>query len=346
MTTKIEWCDETWNPITGCTPISEGCQNCYAKRMANRLHGRFGYPEDEPFKVTKHDDEIFLQPMKWAKSRRIFVCSMGDLFHDDVEQRWIDAVFAIMGLTYVPDQVDDNRVVQTRKKRHIYMVLTKRPERMREYINGLVSLDWESLRRRFYAISMSACDVYRNTLYDAHMNASMCVATWIKDGMPGLWLGVTAENQQRADERIPILLQTPAAVRFVSVEPMLGSINMLPYIGHNAYRCACGWHETENTLHISGYDKNIDGPEVAICEQCGKRAEIYRALDWIICGGETGPGARPMHPDWARSLRDQCKVAGVPFFFKSWGNYCRPSQMPEDTYEDGTITMVQNAVGT
>ena len=151
------------------------------------------------------------------------------------------------------------------------------------------------------------------------------------NGWPNVFLGVTAENQEQADKRIPILLQIPAAVRFVSVEPMLSNINIVPYIGHNAYKCGCGWHDTENTLFISGYDKCIDGPEVAVCKNCEKRAEIYRALDWVICGGESGPGARPMHPDWVRSLRDQCQAAGVPFLFKQWGEW--KGNYPGDTWE-------------
>ncbi len=123
-----------------------------------------------------------------------------------------------------------------------------------------------------------------------------------------VWLGVTVCNQAEADEKIPLLLSTPAAKRFVSMEPMLGQIEMVHFLGGRTYRCPCGWHETERDLFLVG--------EQAQCNECGKLAKIFPALDWVICGGETGPGARPMNPDWARSLRDQCRAAGVPFFFK------------------------------
>jgi hypothetical protein len=139
--------------------------------------------------------------------------------------------------------------------------------------------------------------------------------------LPNLTLGVSVENQAAADERIPLLLQTPAARRFLSVEPMLGALQIIPYLGHNAYRCECGWHDTEMGLNIFGYNRDTQGPKAAICHKCGKRADIFRALDWVICGGESGPGARPLHPDWARGLRDQCAGAGVPFFFKQWGQW-------------------------
>lgn len=215
--TKIEWAEKTWNPVTGCTRISEGCKNCYAERMAKRLRGKFGYPTDDPFRVTLHYSR-FTEPMKWKKSCLVFVCSMGDLFHPNIPFMFIDY---IMSTIYKTD-------------RHQFLILTKRPERMKEYINY-----------KYFSI-------------------------------PNLWLGVSVENQETADWRIPILLQIPAAVRFISCEPLLSPIN------------------------ITKENKDID---------------------WVICGGESGPNARPMHPDWARSLRDQCQESGVPFFFKQWGNY-------------------------
>lgn len=167
--TKISWCDKTWNPITGCTKCSPGCVNCYAERMSKRLAGRCGYPKENPFAVTFHPDKL-QEPMKWHKPSRIFVCSMGDLFHEQVKDEWIDAVFMTMDLS----------------RRHTFMILTKRPERMREYLSG-----------RTHIIRM----VYP---------------------LPNVWLGVTVENQEQADKRIPFLLDTPAAKRFVSVERCWG----------------------------------------------------------------------------------------------------------------------------
>lgn len=198
--------------------------------MAQRLKGRYGYPKDNPFKITFHPDRLD-QPLRWKKPRRIFVVSMGDLFHEDVTDKQIDGIFERM--THPMMGMDH----------HTYLILTKRPERI---LAG----------------------------HQEHF------AEW-----PNIWLGVTCENQQAADERIPILLQIPAAVRFVSCEPMLSEIDF-------------------SHLPESGAE-----------------------LDWVICGGESGPGARPMHPDWARSIRDYCQAAGVPFFFKQWGNWAEIKQM-------------------
>jgi protein gp37 len=161
--TKIEWTEYSWNPVSGCTPISEGCQNCYAKRMANRLRGRCGYPADEPFKVTLHKDRLE-EPLRLKKPRRVFVCSMGDLFHEDVPG-WMR--FEVMDI-----------ILQA--KQHTFLILTKRPANMKEFF------EW------YYSKTGRTIETIKN-----------------------LWLGVTAENQQRADERIPILLQIPAAVRFI-----------------------------------------------------------------------------------------------------------------------------------
>ena len=241
--TKIEWTDRVWNPITGCSPVSEGCQNCYAKRMANRLRGRYGYPKDDPFRVTFHPKRLN-EPLRWRKSQKVFVCSMGDLFHEKVERQWIDQVMAEILYDY----------------EHTFLILTKRPT-----------------AAQFYFM-----DFYRTC----------------KDSiLPNLWLGVSISNQPDADKNIPILLQIPAVKRFVSVEPMLGPVNIPPKA-----LCPC-----------SCFAGNTRRPHPD-CE--GKPS-----IDWVICGGETGPRARPMYPDWVRSLRNQCQLAGAPFFFKHWGEY-------------------------
>ena len=243
MPTKIEWTDETWNPITGCKKVSDGCKNCYAERMAKRLAGRYGYPADDPFKPTLHEDKLDV-PLKWKKPRRIFVCSMGDLFHEDVHRETILRVWKTMA----------------ESPQHTFQVLTKRPERM------------------MYILEQWMHPALRLSLVDH---------TW---PLPNVWLGVTAENQETADQRIPILLNTPAAVRFVSCEPLLGPVDLHP-----------GW-----LLPIS---------------------PTTSKLNQVIVGGESGPGARPMNPDWARSIRDQCKAAGVPFFMKQMS---RKAPIPED----------------
>ena len=251
MTTKIEWCDETWNPVTGCTPISEGCQNCYAERMAKRLAGRFGYPADDPFRPGTYHEDKFIQPTRWRKPRRIFVCSMGDIFHEDVPDWLINKVSAMMAHP------------MSGGAHHTYMLLTKRPERL-FVIGGRPEhfKDW-----------------------------------------PNIWLGVTAENQARADERARTLIKVPAAVRFLSVEPILERIDLFQAGAFVGGPCGGG---------------GDSGPV---------EYDVTANIDWVICGPETGPGARPFQYDWARDLRDQCRAVGVPFFYKKHDHQDTPEDL-------------------
>lgn len=243
MRHKIEWLNRpgttgaTWNPISGCTKISPGCKNCYAERMSKRLRGRAGYPADDPFRVIGHPGKLDA-PYRWRKPRTVFVCSMGDLFHEDVPWPDIERIFQVM-LNY-------------KNRHHTFMLLTKRAKRMHEFITA----NYPGLDR--------------------------CA--------PHIWGLITAENQEQADKRIPWLLKTPFAVRGVSVEPMLGPVDISEYIGENAY----DWWSERGPLY--------PGDMIP--------------LHWIICGAETGPGARPMDLAWLRSIRDQCAVTGTPFFFK------------------------------
>jgi protein gp37 len=277
---KIEWTDRVWNPVTGCTKISPGCDNCYAERMAHRLAhiegSGYGTGVDSPnpegaFNVKLRPERIE-QPLRWKKPSKIFVCSMGDLFHDKVPFNFINDCFFEM----------------EKASQHIFLVLTKRPKRMAKFFGRVHDINWP----------------YKN-----------------------VWLGVTAENQQMANERIPILLQIPAVVRFVSVEPMLGPVNLMgiPFDRHT-------------TMNV------LEGCGISTKSPCQSIPNAWcNKLDWVICGGESGPGARPMHPDWARGLRDQCQAAGVPFFFKQWGEWAYPNQMPDDTYMN--IEQFGNGVG-
>ena len=261
--TKIEWAEKTWNPVTGCTPISEGCQNCYAKRMAKRLAGRCGYPKDDPFQPVLHSAEVIKQPQKWKKPCKIFVCSMSDIFHESLPFWMIDEV------------IDSCMIADW----HIYMFLTKRPQQAYKYFNS-TSNRMENFQK---------------------LNAM---------------LGVTAENQARADERIPILLQIPAAVRFVSLEPMLSKISLARYL---KWPLCKHWNANGNPDEYGKYR----------WEKQALVAAGWTGIDWVICGGESGPGARPMHPDWARNLRDQCRAAGVPFFLKQMHVDGKLIKMPE-----------------
>lgn len=254
MTNKIEWTNETWNPFSGCSKISEGCKNCYAERIARRLKGRYGYPFKNPFKVTYHPDKLD-QPSKWKKPRRIFVCSMGDLFHDDVDL-WI---------------IDDIIDIMMQNDQHTYQVLTKRPDNLIKFLESATGNQIDYIGEK-------------------------------------LWIGVTVESDKYL-WRIGKLLSIPASVRFVSLEPMLGHIDLTRFLysGDCAEWC----------------------PEGNDCLECSPGfAKMFMRkgslIDWVICGGESGPGARPMHPDWPRTIRDQCIDAGVPFFFKQWGEYGPP----------------------
>lgn len=312
--TAIEWTrgpdgrkGKAWNTTTGCNDdvISHGCAHCYARRMANRLRGRCGYPSDDPFRVTLHPDRL-AQPLHWRKPRRVFVDSMGDLFHDDVPDEFIAAVFGVMAAC----------------PQHTFMVLTKRPERMALWF------EWATVDNNENLLEVLAFDLYTHNADEAAVRLGgtfekgqydeygRCEAAPYFDNiklpgwpLPNVYLGVTAEDQQRADARIPLLLQTPAAVRFVSVEPMLGPVDLHMFV------------RDPGTGHVP---KGPHGREFPINTSC-PRPSFYGSewcgcgLDWIICGAETGPGARPMDPEWARSLLAQCQAAGVPFFFKKAG---------------------------
>ena len=248
MPTKIEWTDATWNPVTGCTKISEGCANCYAARMAKRLQAMGQKKYRNGFEVTCHPHALE-EPLHWKKPRNIFVCSMSDLFHEAVPFEFVRRVFQIID----------------KCQQHTFQILTKRPERMLEFYNTSIDgISWHLPRQAYTPLS-------------------------------NLWLGVTAENQITADDRIPLLLlQCLAAVRFVSIEPMLGPMDLEDYLTPlGAETCSRGESHKNRTCDC-----------------------IHEGLDWVIAGAETGPGARPMDPAWARYIRDQCQKAGVPFFYK------------------------------
>ena len=278
---KIEWTEQTWNPVVGCSIVSPGCTNCYAMRMAARIEamkrshydGTTKRVNGNPVwtgKVALAPDHILLEPLRRKKPTLWFVNSMGDLFHEDAPDEWIDRVFAVMALC----------------PQHTFQVLTKRAERMRKYFQVSDRTRWHYIDRAVSALA--SAQGWREFGF-----------TW---PLPNLWLGVSAERQKEADERIPHLLATPAAVRFISAEPLLGPINLKRIqISGLGFR-GIGWQDV-----LSGW------------RDCNDYPGRENVLDWVICGGESGPSARPMHPQWARDLRDQCEAAGVLFFFKQWG---------------------------
>ncbi len=329
---RIEWTDATWNPVTGCSKVSEGCRNCYAERVSH-CSGTTSKPWTyaNAAKNVKLHPERLDQPIRWRRPRRIFVNSMSDLFHEQVPDSFLDDVFGIM----LACEIYDNR-------NHTFQILTKRPERMKAYLSAEPAV---LVKRWARAANGIAHCMDEDTLV-SDLVYGRCARLWSAEGralsdhkawshcesvfpLPNVWLGVSAENQRAAEERVPFLLQTPAAVRFLSCEPLLGSLDLGKWIG--TYYCsACGFR---------GFDGGEADPENEEsgdqCPRCGAdgwyftHAESHGALDeetrspisWIVAGGESGPNARPMHPDWVRSSRDQCAEAGVPFLFKQWGEW-------------------------
>ncbi|MES2903242.1 MAG: phage Gp37/Gp68 family protein [Pseudomonadota bacterium] len=277
--TKIEWTDATLNVVNGCSVISPGCANCYAMRSGAR--GLPHHPSTGLTRPTKNGhvwtgelrfNEAALElPLRWTKPKKIFWNAHGDLFHEDVPVEWIDKCFAVMAAT----------------PQHIHQVLTKRPERMREYARQAMGSGEHWL---------------------AHCERSHA-PMW---PLPNVWLGTSVEDQLRAEQRIPPLLLTPAAVRFLSCEPLLGPIDFstLPL------RSGGGTAALYNPL--SGEHSNC---------QLSRTPRIH----WVICGGESGRGARPMNPVWVELLMIQCDLAGVPFLFKQWGDW---APAPPDVLAD------------
>ncbi|GAA1436036.1 phage Gp37/Gp68 family protein [Microlunatus lacustris] len=282
--TKIEWTDATWNPVTGCDKVSPGCDHCYAETIARRFDGTPAYPNG--FKVTLRPERLD-QPLRWSRPRRVFVNSMSDLLHADVPDGYIARVWAVMALA----------------PQHTFQVLTKRPGRLRSLLSSPAFWHQVSEQGRAHHIG------------DAH--GWLAVGAMLSgQPLPNVWLGVSAEDQRWADIRIPLLLDTPAAVRFVSAEPLLGPIDF--------------------TRHTIIKPKPPYGPGVWLDSLRGHTVgpdEMGAQLDWVICGGESGRGARPMHPDWIRSIRDQCAAAGVAFHFKQWGEWRWVQEACDRAYE-------------
>jgi len=260
----IEWTDATWNPVRGCDKVSPGCAHCYAETFAERFRGVKGHPYEQGFDLRLVPEKL-TEPLSWKKPRRVFVNSMSDLFQPNVGGGFIAAVFGIMQAC----------------QQHTFQLLTKRPRTM----------------RNFFAVFRPE-DVREYTL---KLTGHMIAGGWTWP-LPNVWLGVSVENQHFADERIPLLLQTPAAVRFISAEPLLERIDLAGFIPRSQ-----PWKPYVECRH--GYDA---------CPTCDSNPSP--ALDWVIVGGESGPGARPFCEHWARGLVQQCRAAEVPCFVKQFGS--------------------------
>lgn len=271
---KIEWTDKTWNPVIGCRRVSPGCQNCYAERMAARLACNPMTPQYEGLAeftpggprwsgaAVAQPDKLS-EPFGWKKGKRIFVNSMSDLFHEDLSFEFIAAVFGVM----------------SKASQHTFQVLTKRPRRMLEF--------FEWIRRQYEPTFGHPTGFCREKAADYGAPTRVKFGDWLpKWPLENVWLGVSAENRDMWAERVTLLHNVPAVVRFVSAEPLLGSLGDI-------------------------------GPELRHC------------VDWVIAGGESGPGARPINPDWVQSIHAQCGESGTPFFFKQWGAW-QPQYEDED----------------
>lgn len=275
----IEWTDATWNPTRGCSRTSPGCGGpnhqggCYAEKIAARFSGPgqpyHGFAERTKYggrftgKVALVEHQLDL-PLRWKKPRRIFVNSMSDLFHENLPDEAIDKVFAVMALC----------------PQHTFQVLTKRAERMRDYVLRL-------------SRSIKPLEAHARTLGHTFNFKGISLLSW---PIPTVWLGTSVEDQARIDERIPLLLETPAAVRFLSCEPLLGPVDLSPW------------------LELGGLntDRGLSNP----------------GIDWVIAGAESGLGARPCDLNWVRDIRDACAAAGVPFFYKQYAERGRKIPLP------------------
>jgi len=320
--TGIEWTHHpgyrgaTWNPLAAidkesgkrgwfCTHVSEGCRNCYAEKLnVEGAFGKFGTGHEYKhqnlseieFEIRNAD-----QPIRWEKPRCAFVNSMTDLHHEEVPRDIIDQTYAAIALSPT----------------HRFLILTKRPEEMRSYITAAGTP--ARVGKRMLRLIKNEHQINEGW---AETRARE-VATYDKAWPPqNAWLGVSAEDQSAANDRIPTLLSTPAAVRFVSVEPIIGPVDLTNV---ETIDSATGeeWHfnalsgSKDDGLYFPG--AGIDGE--------------VRALDWIIAGGESGENARAPHPEWFRNLRDQCSRAGVPYFFKQWGAWKPISSLPDPKAE-------------
>lgn len=292
--TTIEWTNKTWNPTRGCSRVSEGCRFCYAERQAARnLPGLNSPTTGKPFaimtdsgprwtgKVELIESKLY-EPLHWRKPQRIFVNSMSDLWHEALATEDQADIYGIMAMAHW----------------HDFQVLTKRPQnRLAQFSDPTFAREVESRARDY-------------------ISKTEGVASWrFEWPLPNVWEGVSIEDQPTADERIPLLLQTSAAIRFVSYEPALGPVNFGRYVPADDGDGHC----TKCGMKLPDKQESLDLLRVGMTCDCPPG--FGPSLNWIIAGGESAHGARPANPDWFKSVRHQCQSADVPFFFKQWGEW-------------------------
>lgn len=333
--TSIEWTDVTWNPTDGCKVCSPGCSNCYAMRFAGRFakpgeryHGLVSIGKNKRSIWTgeaRLDAGKLAKPLRWRKPRRVFVNSMSDLFYEGFSNEQIAAVFGVMAAA----------------PQHTFQVLTKRAKRMREWFGWLgdaieegavewagrecgVTIDHAMRDCLLEYLDETACDALSGHYGCCHLGLTTNTARcW---PLPNVWLGTSTENQEAADERIPDLLATPAALRFLSIEPMIGAVDLCkwfrddgqfgsgqtrPRATHQGAATPGQEATAQGAVSAAG---NVTEPHLG---PNGHRAESPSSrLSWVIAGCESGPGSRVCKVEWLRFIRDQCAAAGVPFFLK------------------------------
>jgi protein gp37 len=307
--TAIEWTDATWNPVVGCQIVSAGCRDCYAMKQAHDLENRFGSPKYSGLTKVVNGHPVWTgdirvhwesidQPLTWRKPRRIFVNSMSDLFHENIPGDELAQIYGVM-------------IAAHHVRGHTFQVLTKRPDHMRAVLRDTDFWDFANATASHEV--MQRVDPLDRRRDDAR---ATCDDYGPDHPPPGIWLGVSVEDQATAMTRIPILLNTPAALRFISAEPLLGPVNLT-----RLHTPGSTWTDA-----LSGREHH--GPGILTG---------FPRLDWVIAGGESGPTARPAKADWFRSLRDQCAAASVPFFFKQWGEW-----LPEDDAYDRELKCIED----
>ncbi|MDP9953102.1 MULTISPECIES: DUF5131 family protein [Streptomyces] len=298
---KIEWTEQTWNPTTGCDRISPGCDNCYALTMAKRLKGMGSakYQNDgnpvtsgPGFAITAHPDTL-TEPLRWKKPRKVFVNSMSDLFHARVPRDFLAQVFAVMAAT----------------PQHTYQILTKRPDRAARILTDLCTCGTGHPPGEHFRSSMEWAATSHSPTYVPGLEHGIYHrAGW---PLPNVWIGTSVENQKYADLRIPALLKTPAAVRFLSMEPLIGPVDLCgPIVPGRGRPRLTYWLDGR-----PGYSDPV--PTGTGIEM--RSLTTGPSLDWVIVGGESGPGARPMNPAWATQIVQECQYSKVPVFVKQLG---------------------------
>lgn len=300
----IAWTDATWNPIRGCTRVSEGCRNCYAETVAARFSDK-GMAYEGLAKRTPSGprwtgniavvDDHMADPLRWTRPRRVFVNSMSDLFHERLTDAQIARVFAVM---YLAPQ-------------HTFQVLTKRAARMRQVLTS----------PGFYRLVLDHADAFRRDFPHKGL-LSVAISDPTKFPHQNVWLGVSVEDQKAANGRVPELLATPAAVRWLSVEPQIGEVDLCPLTCPD-----CGEHDVSQGV----VDGVLSQPWCAECDtEMGDPDWLgIEAIDWVVVGGESGTNARPFDVAWADLLVRQCRGAGVAVFVKQLG------AVPYDSREAG-----------